>query len=340
MPESQSLRRRTLLKGGVLAALGSVSQPENEQVSRTVQYYANERGYIDANGLLNAVSDWRNEIIDSKLLFEVANYYRSGEPVVQGDSANPARLIESHIDTLGETAFSLDIQEYQNSTIDSPSKTLNFQWDNATEQSQLTESSRQNRELDVTQLFTQNRQHVDIQQNNTQVNQATLPIDRGPVYIDGRELLDQLLIGASLSFEGLVSAGGTTLSRYSIENHRRLPEASGHVIGNEGAYIAELEVQWELPDGRLTEIDVDTETSSSQSLDSLQSFEPSISSTSSFGSAVRATADHSSVSIAEVSPNTTEALTGGSTETFDLTIDYEMGGASPGEIKISVREES
>lgn len=340
MPDGTPLRRRTLLKGGALAALGSVSQRKNAQVSRTIQYYANERGYIDANGLLDAVSDWRAGTIGSDLLFEVASYYRSGEAIVDGDSANPARLIESHINSLENAAFSLDIQEYQDSAIDSPSKVLNFQWDDATQQSQLTESSRQNQEVDVTQLFTQNRQHVDIQENNTQINQATLPIDKGPVYIDGQELLDQLLIGASLSFDRLVSTGDTTLSRYTIENHRRLPEASGHVIGDEGSYISELEVQWRRPNGRLTEIDIYTDTSASQSLDSLQSFEPNINFTPSSGETISTTTDHGSVSIADVVPSTAETLTGGSTETFDLTIDYDMGGASPGELKISVREES
>lgn len=339
MSDGPSVPRRTFLAGSGVAAVSLFSYSTSAQTTKTLADYANADGYIDNEGVVQASEDWREGVISTSLLRRVIRYWRAGDPVVSEGSANPAQLIESHIETLGDTTFGLQIQEFNDAQLSSPTKALQFRWDNTHDRSELSESSRQNQSVDVSQLFTQARQHVTVQENDTQVNQAALPIDKGPVYIDGRELLDQLLIGASLSFERSVSVGETTLSEYSIATHRRLPEANGYVIGSEEAYISELDIQWRRPDNRLGEVRIATDMDASEPIEGLQSFEPGFRSTGVDAGPTTATS-HASVSIADVTPPLSEPLTGGQTETFDITIEYDMGGGTPGDLNVSVREES
>lgn len=341
MADDPSFFRRRFLQGSGLAVVSLLSHPISAQESRSLEDYANEEGYIDDEGVFQAIDDRREGIITQSLLNRVIRYWRADQPVVDGGSANPAQLISSHKETLGNSTFKLEIQEFEERSADSPTKALDFQWDNTTQQSQLSETSERNRDIAVSQLFTQDRQHVDIRNNDTQVNQATLQIDEGPVYIDGAELLEQLLVGASLSFEKSVQTNDTKLSRYSIDSHLRLQDASGYVIGDENAYISELEIQWERPDGKLAEVDIHTDMDVSQSLAGLQSFEPSFNHFSkSTNKSVSTASNSGSVSIVDISPSTGTTLQGGSTETFDLSIEYDTGSESSGELKISVREES
>lgn len=44
--------------------------------------YANEDGIIDTPGLLDAIADWRSDVIETTLLLDVIDAWRSGEPVV------------------------------------------------------------------------------------------------------------------------------------------------------------------------------------------------------------------------------------------------------------------
>lgn len=80
--------RRRLLKGlaGLLGMAGiggrgDVGDPDNEHDERSLEDYANEDGYIDTDGLVRAIQDWRDGVIQTGLLLDVIHYWRTGERV-------------------------------------------------------------------------------------------------------------------------------------------------------------------------------------------------------------------------------------------------------------------
>ena len=47
----------------------------------SIEDYATDEGVVDANGLRDAVDDWRSGEIDTDLLRDVVEAWRSGEPI-------------------------------------------------------------------------------------------------------------------------------------------------------------------------------------------------------------------------------------------------------------------
>jgi len=66
----------------VTAAFGNVTSGETMVVvERGLATYANESGIINTSGLLAAVGDWRDDTVNTFLMFDVVDAWRSGAPV-------------------------------------------------------------------------------------------------------------------------------------------------------------------------------------------------------------------------------------------------------------------
>lgn len=339
MTDEPSVNRRTLLQGSALAALGTVPGTVLAEEGRTIAYYANEEGVVDVDGVGDAAFDFREELIDESLLRDVIDHWQSGESVAEDGSANPARLIDAHVETLRDTSFELDVREFEGGPGAEPTKEILFEWDNERERSHIAETSAENRAVGLSQLFTDDRQHVDIEFDGDERNQASLDIDEGPVYIDGSDLLDRLLIGASLSVTGQVPVGDRTLPRYEIASHRRLDDVEGYVVGDEGAYVAAFELRWTTPDGERVGIEVSTDTERAGTVTTHGSFESTLGSADAGETTDVATGHDTFATIRDLSPAESEPLEYGSRETFEFTIDYDIGNEPPGYFSVSVREE-
>lgn len=339
MTDDPSLRRRTVLQGSALAALGYVPRTGLAEEGRTLEYYANEDGVVDVDGVGDAAFDFREGVIDDPLLRDVIDHWQSGDPVGGDGSANPARLIDSHVSTLSDTSFELDVREFDGGPETEPTKEAVFEWDHERKRSRLAETSAETRDVGLSQLFTDDRQHVDVDFADDERNQASLDIDAGPVYIDGSDLLDRLLIGASLSVTGQVPVGDRTLPRYEIESHRRLDDVEGHVVGDEEAYVAELELRWTTADGNRVGIELLTDAERAGGVTTHGSFEAALGTTDTDGSTDVATGHDAFVTIRDLSPSDADPLEYGSRETFEFTIDYDIGDEPPGYFSVSVREE-
>ena len=338
MSDERPIRRRTLLQGGLLTTLGFGPVVGQATETRAVEDYTNADGVVDATGLGDAARDFRAGRIGADLLNDVAAHWRSGDTINGGGSANPARLIESHVRTLDTTGFELRIDEYEAGRARDSSKRVVFEWDHDEVRSRIVENSREELDVDLAQLFTADRQYVDLGFADGQRNDAVLAIDEGPVYIDGSEILDRLLIGASLSFDMEVRVGGETFPKYDIDSHRNLTDASGYVVGSENAYIAELELRWTTTDDERATVRIETDTESVAVATSYGSLEPAVSIEEMDGSLT--TEEHDTfLRIEDPLPTESSALEYGSRETFDCTVEYDIGTEQPGYLSVSVRED-
>ncbi|MBP1923656.1 hypothetical protein J2751_002701 [Halorubrum alkaliphilum] len=142
---------------------------------------------------------------------------------------------------------------------ETPVKEIEFQWDDQQEQSVLDERTHSELSASVSQSFTPESHHVEVDIGGERTNDALLPVDEGPLYVDGRTLLDRLLIGAALSYDRDVTRDGRSLPRYVIDSHRRLEDATGHVVGSQETYVAELEIEWREDEGKTRALSLWTE---------------------------------------------------------------------------------
>jgi len=177
---------------------------------------------------------------------------------------------------------------------------------------------------------------VDIQDGSK--NEAILPIDEGPLYIDGGQIFDCLLLGAALSFEQRVSVNGDAMSKYTIESHRQLDDVSGYIIASEDSYIAEFELRWTASDEETREFDIYTDTSSSVVKNQRHGFETALEGPQIAASDSATTTADGNVTITSETPQQGERVERGVTYTFDATLEYDTGGESPGYFGVSVRE--
>ena len=170
---------------------------------------------------------------------------RSDEDAGPAGSVNPAELIEAHVAALSGSNYTIRMEKSRPAMSD-PLKQFEYRYDPVEPHSWISETtSLEGRSSAADQYFTESTQEVTLGLDDELQNRSQLPIDDGPLFINGAGVFDRLLLGAVVH-EAESEGQEAERTKYAVNGHRRFEMADGEFVIGEAGHIKELTMEWQL----------------------------------------------------------------------------------------------